>query len=240
MAALLASSGNYSKAQSLYERGLAIYERVYGEEHPDTALVLNNLGALLVQQGSYDEAQTLHERALAIREKVLGPEHTDTAQSLNDLEAVMNFGSETVASGHGYEKTVPKRRFRRRVGLCRPIPGARSRRRPPTRARSAGGPQRIEVGGEDRLPVALHAPRPATVGGGLPADAAVAQGGSVRGDGSRSARALAPFEGQSIAAHSSHTRLSHPTLHPRERLSGRIRRSQAPDEGSKVHAAVDT
>jgi hypothetical protein len=28
------------------------------------------------------------------------------------LEGVMNFSSGTVASGHGYSKTIPKRRFR--------------------------------------------------------------------------------------------------------------------------------
>jgi transposase len=32
----------------------------------------------------------------------------------------MNFDPEAVASWHGYSKTIPKRRFRRRVGLCRP------------------------------------------------------------------------------------------------------------------------
>ena len=42
----------------------------------------------------------------------------------------MNFSSETVAFWHGYSKTIPKRCFRRRVGLCRPLSGARSRRRP--------------------------------------------------------------------------------------------------------------
>jgi transposase len=42
----------------------------------------------------------------------------------------MNFNPEAVASWHGNSKTVPKRRFRRRVGLCRTLPGARSRRRP--------------------------------------------------------------------------------------------------------------
>jgi len=31
---------------------------------------------------------------------------------LISLEGVMNFSSETIASGHGYSKTIPKRRFR--------------------------------------------------------------------------------------------------------------------------------
>ena len=45
----------------------------------------------------------------------------------------MNFSSGTIASWHGYSKTIPERRFRRRVGVRRPVSGARPRGRPPTR-----------------------------------------------------------------------------------------------------------
>src|SRR3712207_7795624 len=62
--------------RSLYERALAIREKVYGEEHPDTAQSLNNLAALLSDQGSYQEARPLYERALARSE-----EHTSELQS---------------------------------------------------------------------------------------------------------------------------------------------------------------
>jgi DNA-binding NarL/FixJ family response regulator len=41
------------------------------------------------------------------------------------LERVMNFGSGTIASGHGYSKTVPKRCFRRGVGVPGSVPSAR-------------------------------------------------------------------------------------------------------------------
>ena len=52
----------------LYERALAIREKVRGPEHPDTALSLNNLGSVLYSQGDLAAARPLHERALAIRE----------------------------------------------------------------------------------------------------------------------------------------------------------------------------
>jgi hypothetical protein len=55
------------------------------------------------------------------------------------LEGVMNFSSGTVASGHGYSKTIPKRRFRGGVGVCRPLPRARAGGRPPARVRPARG-----------------------------------------------------------------------------------------------------
>jgi transposase len=45
----------------------------------------------------------------------------------------MNFGSETIVSRHVYSKTIPKRRFRRGVGVCRSLPGARFREDAPQR-----------------------------------------------------------------------------------------------------------
>ena len=48
--------------------------------------------------------------------------------------------------------------------------------------------------------MALHAPRPASVGGRLPANEAVDESGSLRVDGPRFALAVAPFEGQGFGA----------------------------------------
>jgi class 3 adenylate cyclase/tetratricopeptide (TPR) repeat protein len=81
---------NYSGARPLYERALAIREKVFGSEHPDTATSLNILARLLREQGDLAGARPLMERALAIREKVLEPEHPDTATSLNTLARLLH------------------------------------------------------------------------------------------------------------------------------------------------------
>ena len=47
LAALLQEQGALAAARPLYERALAIREKVLGPEHPDTATSLNNLAALL-------------------------------------------------------------------------------------------------------------------------------------------------------------------------------------------------
>jgi tetratricopeptide (TPR) repeat protein len=80
----------YSGARLLYERALAIREKVFGSVHPDTATSLNTLARLLREQGDLAGARPLMERALAIREKVLGPEHPDTATSLNTLARLLH------------------------------------------------------------------------------------------------------------------------------------------------------
>ena len=72
-------------ARPYLERSLAISEQVLGEQHPDTATSLNNLGMLLQAMGDYAGARPYLERSLAISEQVLGAQHPDTATSLNNL-----------------------------------------------------------------------------------------------------------------------------------------------------------
>jgi tetratricopeptide (TPR) repeat protein len=70
--------GDNDGARPYYEKALEIRRNVLGEEHPDTALSLNNLGALLQAMGDYDGARPYYEKALEINRKVLGEEHPNT------------------------------------------------------------------------------------------------------------------------------------------------------------------
>jgi tetratricopeptide (TPR) repeat protein len=79
----------YAQARPLFERALAIHEKVLGPEHSDTATLLNDFALLLRTQGDLAGARPLFERALAIYEKVLGPEHADTAMGLNNLAGLL-------------------------------------------------------------------------------------------------------------------------------------------------------
>jgi len=80
----------YSTAEPLFQRALAIREKALGPDHPYIATSLNNLALLYHNQGRYDQAEPLHQRALAIMEKALGPDHPATAASLNNLAALYN------------------------------------------------------------------------------------------------------------------------------------------------------
>ena len=98
LAALLVSLGGFLtdrctcliSAEPICRSALAIYEKILGAEHPDTAISLNNLASLLYNQGKYDQAESLCQRALAIREKILGAEHPDTAINLNYLAHLLS------------------------------------------------------------------------------------------------------------------------------------------------------
>jgi tetratricopeptide (TPR) repeat protein len=60
------ATGAYSAARPLFERALAIRERVLSAEHPRTATSLNDLAVLLQDQGDLSAARRLFERTLAI------------------------------------------------------------------------------------------------------------------------------------------------------------------------------
>ena len=72
-----------------YERALAINEQLLGENHPDTAQSLDNLGILASYQADYLSARFYFERALAIRLASLGEQHPDTARSFNNYGALL-------------------------------------------------------------------------------------------------------------------------------------------------------
>src|SRR5271166_1153867 len=81
----LIQQGKYREAIPIAERAVEVAKRTRGQEDPETADALSNLGLLFQIMGDYVKAEPLHQEALRIRQKVLGPEHPDTAQSLNSL-----------------------------------------------------------------------------------------------------------------------------------------------------------
>ncbi len=84
----LRQRGQYTQAQPLLERVLALREQVLGPEHPETASTLNELADLYKFQGNYQQVEQLVLPALARFERVLGPEHPEVASTLIVLAAV--------------------------------------------------------------------------------------------------------------------------------------------------------
>jgi tetratricopeptide (TPR) repeat protein len=96
----------YEEAERLFQRALAIRERVLGSEHTDTAASLNNLAELYDDLGKYEEAEPLYQRALAIRERVQGTEHPDTAVSLNNLALLYHHQEENEQAEPLYQRAL--------------------------------------------------------------------------------------------------------------------------------------
>jgi CHAT domain-containing protein len=85
LALLYRALRQYTEAEPLLHRVLAIWEHVFGSTHPTVALGLNNLAFVYRDLGRYAEAELLFRRALAIREQLLVPTHPDLAHSLHSL-----------------------------------------------------------------------------------------------------------------------------------------------------------
>jgi tetratricopeptide (TPR) repeat protein len=106
MADLLWSQGELAATRPLYERSLAIRERVLGPDDPVTGHSLNNLAIILHDQGEMDAARPLFDRALAIYDRVLGPDHPDTAGTLNNLALLLKDQGELDAARPLYERAL--------------------------------------------------------------------------------------------------------------------------------------
>jgi tetratricopeptide (TPR) repeat protein len=59
--------------------------KISGSEHPDVAVVLNNMAGLYRDMGEYKKALSLYQRTLEIVEVLLSPEHPDVAVVLNNM-----------------------------------------------------------------------------------------------------------------------------------------------------------
>lgn len=100
-ARVLSVEGRLSEAQPLLAEALAIREKVFGPESPETLYCLLDLAALVSIPN--EDALRMYERSLAIAEKVFGPEHLVTAGILKNLgNTVVSIHSDP----HRIEKAV--------------------------------------------------------------------------------------------------------------------------------------
>ena len=56
-----------------------------GDEHPDVASSLNNLGVLCSNIGDYQSAESFYKQSLAIKKKAFGEKHPNLVLSLDNL-----------------------------------------------------------------------------------------------------------------------------------------------------------
>lgn len=98
--------GAFAEAAQLYRQALEIREHEQGPNHPEVALVLNNLGGLEAAQGHYGAAQPLIERALTIRQAALGEEHVLTAESLSNLALLYAAQGKATAAESLYRRAL--------------------------------------------------------------------------------------------------------------------------------------
>ena len=96
--------GELALARPLYERALAIVEKLYDPQHPDVAAGLNNLALLLEDEGKPAEALPLYERSLAIKEAILEPNHPSVASTLRNIAVLLDGQPKHLKRARDYAK----------------------------------------------------------------------------------------------------------------------------------------
>ena len=76
------------KTLPYFRKALSIRERVLGKDHPDTALMYNNMAEVYKEQGEYEKALEYYEKALTVFMAKLGANHPYT-QNTQESVAIM-------------------------------------------------------------------------------------------------------------------------------------------------------
>lgn len=80
--------GKLGQAFEMYSRAKAIYEKVYGFDHPSTAVVYTNIGNLYFTRAQLQDALKMYIQAKCIRERYLGMDNVETLYSLKNIAMV--------------------------------------------------------------------------------------------------------------------------------------------------------
>ena len=90
LGAITSREDRNQEALKFQETAFSIRLNILGEEHPDTAFSLLNIGSTYIEIGDTERALTSVTKSLAIQRKVLGEEHPDTAISLARIGRIYN------------------------------------------------------------------------------------------------------------------------------------------------------
>ncbi len=93
-------------AKASYERALKIDEAVYGPDHPNVGIRVNNLGLVLKDLGDLASAKASYERALKINEAAYGPDHPDVAFQLSNLGSLLQVIDDHDGARACYERAL--------------------------------------------------------------------------------------------------------------------------------------
>ena len=86
----LYTRGDYTSAELIARRSLALSEKALGQEHQSTLGTMGILAVVLGSQGRYEDAEAINQRTVKLNEEVLGQEHPHTLGSMSNLASVLH------------------------------------------------------------------------------------------------------------------------------------------------------
>lgn len=100
------SRARFPEAEALFQRALAVEEKAFGVDHPETATALVGLAEVYRLQFKNDDAEPLFRRVVAIREKDKGPESFELAEPLSGLAATLSAKAEYDQAESMFERAI--------------------------------------------------------------------------------------------------------------------------------------
>lgn len=76
---------HFADGAKVAKEALDLAKQIYGPDHTQVAISINNLAAMYKAQGKFNDAEPLYRDAMAIWEKVFGKESFEVGSSLNNL-----------------------------------------------------------------------------------------------------------------------------------------------------------
>lgn len=101
---ILVILGDYTKAQSMHQRALDIFELC--NERQGAATGIGDLGVVMLKQGHFFEAKKYCNQAVEMRTKEFGGRHPSVAHSLNVLGLVMYYLSDLESAKRCFSKAL--------------------------------------------------------------------------------------------------------------------------------------
>lgn len=83
------------EAYEYFDKALELARKAFGDNHPQTAEALNNMGIYERERGDYEEALSRFETAIMVRRNILGYSHPITVQYMIELAKTQNLLGET-------------------------------------------------------------------------------------------------------------------------------------------------
>ena len=77
--------GKISDAEVFYKDAVALYRKIYGDNHPSVSLQLNNMASMLFSCNRYSEAEILYESSRDMLIKCYGKDHDSVATALVNI-----------------------------------------------------------------------------------------------------------------------------------------------------------
>ncbi len=99
---------DYDRAKSTYAETLELYEHLFGIDHPEYAVALENLGGIAYRLGYYEDCLANLERVREIRARKMGDNHPTVMRTMLNMATVASSNGEPERAIEIFEEVLPR------------------------------------------------------------------------------------------------------------------------------------